>query len=84
MVAIQIDINENTLSDLITRVIKAKLGFNEPTVMMGDCILHEEGEGADEDLRENLPLKLSELPAGGVQDGCVLAIEDFTQNLEVC
>lgn len=64
-------------------MIKSKLGFNEPTVMMGSCSLHEEGDGADEDLLENLPLKLSALPAGGIQDGCVLSIEDFTQDLSV-
>lgn len=41
------------------------------------------GDGADEDLQENLPLKLSECPAGGVVSGTVLEISDFTQNLDV-
>lgn len=35
--------NNNTLGDVVTRVIKAKLGFNEPSIMMGSCFLYEEG-----------------------------------------
>ena len=51
--------------------------------MLGSNFLYEEGDGADEDLQENLPKKLALCPAGGVQDGAQLVIEDFTQNLEV-
>lgn len=40
----QIDVNNNTLGDVVTRVIKAKLGFNEPSIMMGSCFLYEEGK----------------------------------------
>jgi hypothetical protein len=79
----QIDVLNTTLGDLVTRVIKAKLGFNAPSIMLGSSGLYEEGEGADEDLAENLPLKLAQCPAGGVVDGAQLQIEDFTQNLEV-
>ena len=75
--------HNNTLGEVVTRVIKAKLGFNEPSITMGSCFLYEEGEGADEDLVENLTLKLSACPAGGVVNGTQLVIEDFTQNLEV-
>ena len=39
----QIDVNNTTLGDVVTRVIKAKLGFNEPSIMMGSCFLYEEG-----------------------------------------
>jgi hypothetical protein len=76
-------VHNNTLGEVVTRVIKAKLGFNEPSITMGSCFLYEEGEGADEDLVENLTLKLSACPAGGVVNGTQLVIEDFTQNLEV-
>lgn len=75
--------NETTLGDLVTRVLKAKLGFNEPTIMQGSNCLYEEGEGADEDLQDNLALTLAKCPGGGVLDGAQLEIEDFTQNLEV-
>jgi ubiquitin-like 1-activating enzyme E1 B len=79
----QIDVHNTTLGELVTRVIKAKLGFNEPSIMLGSSGLYEEGDGADEDLLENLPLVLAQCPAGGVVDGAQLVIEDFTQNLEV-
>ena len=68
---------------MVSKVINGKLGFNEPMVMLNDSFLYEEGEGADEDLLENLPLLLSQCPAGGVVDGAVVVIEDFTQKLEV-
>lgn len=47
------------------------------------CVLRFAGDGADEDLQENLALQLSKCPAGGVVDGTVLEISDFTQNLDV-
>lgn len=75
--------NATTLGEVVTRVLKAKLGFNEPTIMQGYNCLYEEGEGADEDLQSNLALVLASCPAGGVVDGSQLEIEDFTQNLEV-
>ena len=59
------------------------MGFNEPIVMLGSSFLYEEGEGADEDLRDNLPLPLAQCPAGGVRDGTLLTLEDFTQKLNV-
>lgn len=75
--------HESTLSDVVTKVLKGKLGFNEPSVMLSSSFLYEEGDGADEDLRENLPLRLADCPAGGIQDGSLLSVEDFTQKLEV-
>lgn len=41
--SLQIDVNNTTLGDVVTRVLKAKLGFNEPSIMMGSCFLYEEG-----------------------------------------
>ena len=51
--------------------------------MSGHSILYEEGEDADEDLKDNLKLIMSDCPAGGLTDGSELTIEDFTQDLEV-
>lgn len=48
--------------------------------MIGDNIVFEEGEGADDQLRSNLPLKLQDLPAGGFRDGSTLTVEDFQQD----
>lgn len=51
--------------------------------MLGQSIIYEEGEGCDEDLQENLSLKLADCPAGGIIDGAYLTLEDFSQQLEV-
>lgn len=51
--------------------------------MLGSSLLHEEGDGAEEELSANLPLLLAKCPAGGVTDGSVLTVEDFTQKLTV-
>jgi len=82
-VSLQIDVHNTTLGEVVAKVIKTKLGFNEPMVMVGSDFLYEEGEGADEDLADNLALTLSSCPAGGIVDGSVLVVEDFTQKLEV-
>lgn len=67
----------------MSKVFKGKLGFNEPSLMLNASFLYEEGDDADEDLRDNLPLKLVDCPAGGIRDGALLSVEDFTQKLEV-
>ena len=49
----------------------------------GSSELYEEGDGADEDLKDNLPLTLAQCPAGGLVCGTVVTIEDYTQELTV-
>jgi ubiquitin-like 1-activating enzyme E1 B len=82
-VHITIDTKTATLRDLVTLVLKAKLGFNAPSVSVGPDPIYEEGEGCDEDLAENLSLTLDQCPAGGVTDGSELTIEDFTQDMDI-
>lgn len=79
----QIDTQQCTLAELLSKVIKGRLGFNEPTIACGANLLYEEGEGCDEDLQENLPRVISQCPGGGIVDGSMLNISDFTQDLEV-
>ena len=38
------DMSKTTLADVVTKVLKKKLNTNEPTVLKGDEMLHEEGE----------------------------------------
>ena len=38
-----------------------------------------QGDDADESLAANLPLTLDACPAGGVRDGTLVKVEDFTQ-----
>lgn len=78
-----------TLQDFVEKIIKKRLGFVEPTILIGDDggdIIHEEGEGADtESYAVNLKKTLVQLPAGGIHGkvGDMVRIEDFSQNLEV-
>ena len=63
-------------------MLKSKLGFNNPSVLIDGSSIYEEGDDADESLAENLPMLLKNCPAGGVTDGTILMIEDFSQDLE--
>jgi ubiquitin-like 1-activating enzyme E1 B len=78
-----IDTTKATLQDLVDKVLKGRLGINEPGVSIGDSQVYEEGEGCEEKLRANLPKKLCDLPAGGIVDSSHLSIEDFSQELTV-
>ena len=73
----------STLGDLVSRVVKGRLGCNEPTLMVGANCLYEEGEDADEDLLDNLPLRLENCPAGGITDGAVVVVDDYSQHLQL-
>lgn len=39
---------------MVDRVLKQRLGINEPTVSLGATTVFEEGDGADERLKVNL------------------------------
>lgn len=80
---LQVDTNTFTLGDFVQKVVKGKLGFSLPSVMMNNSFLYEEGDGADEELAENLELILSQCPAGGIKGGSIVAVEDFSQKLEL-
>lgn len=73
-----------TLEDLLTKVIKKDMGFEEPSLMLGSDFIWEEGEDADTaTFGKNLSKKLTDLPCGGIRHGTVLVIEDFSQDLDV-
>eukprot|EP01041_Mallomonas_annulata_P016648 gene16648-34654_t len=80
---LQIDTKSNTLEDFLTKVIKSRLSFSSPSIVLGGSMIYEEGEDADEELKVNLKLILEKCPAGGIYDGVEVQVEDFTQNLEV-
>jgi len=82
-ITLQIDINETSLEELIKFVLKGKLAFNQPSIYIGCNTIYEEGEDAEEGLLENLKKMLSSCPAGGMQDGSTIRVEDYTQDLEV-
>jgi len=85
VIPLTLNVNEWTLQELLQRVIKGRLGFEEPTLMLQGDFIWEEGDGADEvEFKGNLSKKLSELPCGGIQHGTVLEIDDNSQSLKVC
>jgi len=84
IISVILNTSKWTLEMLLRRIIKKELGFMEPTILIGDDIILEEGEGADiSGYMVNLPKTLCNLPAGGVVHGTVIVVEDFTQDLEV-
>ncbi|CAB9497029.1 activating enzyme subunit 2 [Seminavis robusta] len=79
-----INVNNWTLQTFLQRIVKKELGFEEPTLLLEDDYIWEEGEDADSQAyKVNLPKVLSKLPCGGMQHGTVLKIEDFSQDLQV-
>lgn len=74
-----------TLRELVEKVIKKGMGVNAPSVMIGASELYMEGEGLDEEeieaFKKNLPKTLQGCPAGGIKDGSIVEIEDFSQDL---
>ena len=83
-VPLHLNVHNWTLKDLLERIVKKDLGFEQPSITMdesGDYIW-EEGDDA-EDFSINLAKKLPDLPCGGIRHGTVIAIEDFTQDLTV-
>ncbi len=83
VIFLALNTEEWTLGMLLRRVIKKELGFMEPSLSLGSSMIYEEGEDIDEgQYSMNLCKKLVDLP-GGVKDGSVIEIEDFTQDLEV-
>jgi len=83
-IPLTINVNNWTLQDLLDKIIKKDLGFEEPTVMIDGDIIWEEGQDADrEGFVINLAKKLSALPCGGIQHGTVFSVEDFSQDMMV-
>jgi ubiquitin-like 1-activating enzyme E1 B len=78
-----VDTHVETLDYFITKILKGKLGFNAPNIELGASPIYEEGEGCDEDFKDNLPLLLKDCPAGGIHQDSELTIDDFTQDMNV-
>mmetsp|Transcript_13248 Transcript_13248/g.36590 ORF Transcript_13248/g.36590 Transcript_13248/m.36590 type:complete len:649 (-) Transcript_13248:708-2654(-) len=73
-----------TLEHFLKRILTQELGFQEPNILLGDTQVWEQGEGSDQATYEiNLPKLLSKLPGGGIQNGSIVCVEDFTQDLEL-
>ena len=80
---IEIDTKTTTMQQLLDVVIKDHYSFNEPSISLVSSVLYEEGDDADEDLWENLPKFLVDCPGGGIINGSVLSVYDFSQDIEL-
>jgi ubiquitin-like 1-activating enzyme E1 B len=80
------DTTKFTKRDLVNRVLKDKLSVNEPTVQFGENLLHETGEDLDEEEVAHYASfdarALDKLPGGGVANGSILLIEDYSQDFK--
>jgi ubiquitin-like 1-activating enzyme E1 B len=83
--SITLNVHRWTFRSFLQRIIKSRLGFAEPSVILADNeMVWEEGEDADSHVYEqNLERKLPNLPCGGIKHGTIIRIEDFSQDLEV-
>lgn len=83
-IPLTLNVNEFTLELFLKLVVKQRLGFEEPTIILGGDFIWEEGDGADaEEYQPNLKKVLSKLPCGGIQHGSVLEVDDASQNLTI-
>ena len=80
---LDIDTTAATLDDLVTKVIKEKMGLACPSVLIASSCIYEEGDDADEALLATRKKLLADCPCGGVKDGSVLTITDFLQDIHV-
>ncbi|TYZ60858.1 hypothetical protein PybrP1_011451 [[Pythium] brassicae (nom. inval.)] len=80
MLELAIDTEKTHLRDFVDKVLKKKLGVNEPTVSIGSNTIYEEGEDAEESLAVNLGKLLVNLPGKGIGHDTVVSIEDFSQD----
>ncbi|KAG2777172.1 SUMO-activating enzyme subunit 2 [Phytophthora cactorum] len=79
-VEVAVDTNRMFLRDLVEKVLKKKLGVNEPTISIGANTIYEEGEDAEMSLAVNLEKKLVDLPGKGIHHETTVSIEDFSQD----
>jgi ubiquitin-like 1-activating enzyme E1 B len=67
-VDISIDTETWTLQEFVNQLVKKRLGFSEPTILIGDSQIYEEGENSQvEFFSVNLPKTLVNLPCGGIK-----------------
>lgn len=83
IIPLALNVEEWTLKDFLAKIVKGRLGFEEPTLMLQGDFIWEEGDGAEEEFKMNLPKKLTGLPCGGIKHGTVLEIDDNSQNLTI-
>ena len=83
IIPLALNVEEWNLRDFLAKIVKGRLGFEEPTLMLQGDFIWEEGDGAEAEFEANLPKTLSGLPCGGIRHGTVLEIDDNSQDLSI-
>ena len=81
------DTESFTLGRLLADALKKKLGMHAPEIIAGDNVLYEHLDSNLEDdekalYEKNARSVLTALPAGGVRNGAVLSVSDFSQKFD--
>jgi len=90
IIRVTIDTKKWILRRFLKEIIKKELGFVEPSISIGNCLIYEEGGEEGNSLYQlygmNLNKKLENLPAGGGGNGAILTVDDFAQELcvDIC
>ena len=83
-IPVSLSVKDWNLAQFIDKICKAKLGLEQPTIMLNGDMIWEEGEDADtEAYQNNLSKMLPDLPCGGIGHGTVVELEDFSQDLTI-
>jgi ubiquitin-like 1-activating enzyme E1 B len=84
---LEVDTRNYKFGDFVKKVLKTRLGFMQPCVVLGSSILYEEGIDEDDDEHEfyqsNLMKSLSACPAGGLNHDSIVNISDDSLELHV-
>ena len=81
---VALDLPKWTLAQFLQVIVKQRLGFEQPTILLQGDFIWEEGDGVDaSDYQGNLRKLLADLPCGGITHGSMVDIEDFSQDLTV-
>ena len=81
-VAVQTDTARTTLAQFVAVLLRARLGFADPSVTVGSDIVYESGAGLDAaEVAAYAARAARPLAALGIRDGTAVEVEDFAQDL---
>ena len=79
-----VDPTAMTLGELVEAVLRGRLAFAHPTVMLGDSILFESGDDLEPDeVANNAKQAAKTLGSLGIATGVLFGVEDYSQSMKV-
>ena len=81
-VAVATDTARTTLAQFVAVLLRARLGFNDPSIAVGSDIVYESGAGLDPaEVAAYAAAAARPLAALRIRDGTAVEVEDFSQDL---